>query len=417
MRRGGPARLDHELRAADGTDRLRVAVIGGTPHYRDREGRLCSIEPIVMQLDRWAQLFDELVICTPLDPGPVPVDFAPYSATNISVVPLRSGGGNTLRAKLGVLRLLPGWVRTTRAVARRVDAVHLRCPSNIGLIAIFSTWRATPLRHGFYAGVWRGYPGEPFFFGLQRRLLGSRWFDGPVSVYATRRPDRPDLEPFFSPSYDLAYWEQAGPAAAAKVERLRRGVREGPWRLITVGRLTPNKNQRVIVQAVALVAAAGVNVHLDVYGDGPCYGELVELAGALGIEDRVTFHGSVSHPTIMEAFAGADLNLLGTRQEGFGKVLLEGMVHATVPVFSESPVAEEIAGGSTRGLVFHADDSGELAAHILALTADGERWADMAAAAREYGRDMTLDRFADRVREMLEQHWSVRLPHVGDPSS
>jgi glycosyltransferase involved in cell wall biosynthesis len=403
--------------AVEEVDHLRIAVIGGTPQYRDRDGRLCSIEPIVMQLDRWAELFDQVVICAPVEPGPVPVDFAPYTADNITVVPLTSGGGNTVRAKLGMLRLLPGWVRTTRRVARSVDAVHLRCPSNIGLIAIFSTWRATRFRHGFYAGVWRGYPDEPFFFGLQRRLLGSRWFDGPVSVYANRQPGRPDLEPFFSPSYDLAYWEQAGPAAAAKVERIRRTDRTGPWRLITVGRLTPNKNQRVVVQAVAQVAAAGLDVHLDVYGDGPCYGELVALAAELGIEDRVTFHGSVSHPTIMAAFAAADLNLLSTRQEGFGKVLVEGMVHATLPVFAESPASEEISGGSTRGLVFDADDSGELAAHVLALAADRDRWATMAAAAREFGREVTLDRFADRVREMLEHHWSVRLPRPAESSA
>ncbi len=47
----------------------------------------------------------------------------------------------------------------------------------------------------------------------------------------------------------------------------------------------------------------------------------------------------------MDAFAAADLNLLSTRQEGYGKVLLEGMVHGVVPVFGESPVADEISGG------------------------------------------------------------------------
>ncbi len=400
-----------------GIDRLRLAVIGDTQHYRDAEGRLCTLEPAVMQLDRWAALFDEVVVCAPLDPGPVPVGFGPYSAPNISIVPLPRGGGNTIWAKLGMIRLLPTWFLATRRVARSVDAVHLRCPCNIGLIAILSTWKATRFRHGFYAGVWRGYPGEPFFFGLQRRLLGSRWFDGPVSVYAGRQPDRPNLEPFFSPSFDLAFWKDAGPAAEAKVERIRLTGRDGPWELITVGRLTPNKNQRVIIEALAEVAAAGVDAHLDVYGDGPCRGELVDLAASLGIADRVVFHGSVSHPTIMAAFAAADLNVLATRQEGFGKVLLEGMVHATVPVFSESPVADELAGGSTRGLIFDADDSSQLASHVLALAADRERWAKMAADARSFAQEMTLDRFADRVREMLEDQWTVRLPEPTGPAA
>lgn len=391
-------------------DRLRLGVIGDTQHYRDGDGRLCALEPVVLQLDRWAALFDELVLCAPLAPGPPPAGYAPYQSANVRIVPVPSGGGNTLGEKLGMLKLLPTWARTTREVAKDVDAVHLRCPSNIGFIGILSTWKATPRRHGFYAGVWRAYDGEPFFFGLQRRLLGSRWFDGPVSVYAARDPERPNLEPFFSPSFTEAYWEEAGPAAEAKIERLGRADRSGPWRFVTVGRLTPNKNQRTVVEAMAKIVAAGVDGHLDVYGDGPCRGELEDLATTLGIAERVSFHGSVDFGEVMDAFQGADLHLLATRQEGFGKVLLEGMVHATVPVFSESPLADEISGSGSRGLVFATDDADGLAAHVVALVADGPRWQAMAADARTYTAAMTLDRFGDRVKEALERGWGVTLP-------
>ncbi len=391
-------------------DHLRLGVIGDTQHYRDAQGRLCALEPVVLQLDRWAALFDELVLCAPLGAGPPPPGYAPYQAANVRIVPVPSGGGNTLGEKLGMIKLLPAWVRTTRRVAKEVDGVHLRCPSNIGMVGIVSTWRATSRRHGFYAGVWRAYDGEPYFFGLQRRLLGSRWFDGPVSVYAARNPERPNLEPFFSPSFTEAYWEEAGPAADAKIAALGTPARPGPLRFVTVGRLTPNKNQRTVVEAMAKVVEAGVDAHLDVYGDGPCRPELEDLASSLGIADHVTFHGSVDHGEVLDAFRAADLHLLSTRQEGFGKVLLEGMVHATVPVFSESPLAEEISGGGSRGLVFAADDADGLAAHVVALVTDAPRWQAMAADARTYTAAMTLDRFADRVKETLERGWGVTLP-------
>lgn len=392
------------------TQRLRLAVIGDTQHYRDERGRLCALEPVVMQLDRWAALFEEVVICAPLDPGAPPVGFAPYEATNLTIEPLPRGGGNTLQGKLSAVRLLPTWIRTTRRVARRVDGVHLRCPCNIGLVALLSTWGATSRRYGLYAGVWRGYPGEPIFFGIQRRLLGSRWFDGPVSVYAGPDPRRPNLEPFFSPSFDDRYWEEAGPAADQKVQRIGEGRREGPWRVITVGRLTPNKNQRTVVEGFARAVDAGLDGVLDVFGDGPCRRELEELARRRGVADRVTFHGSVSHPEVMAAFEWADIHVLATRQEGFGKVLLEGMVHATVPVFSESPVAGLLSGDGRHGLVFDADDAEALAAHLGSLVADRARWAAMASEARAFAEDLTLDRFAERVRDMLERHWDVALP-------
>jgi glycosyltransferase involved in cell wall biosynthesis len=393
---------------------VRLAVIGDTQHYFDDEGRLCALEPVVNQLDRWAELFDDVIVCAPLDPGPPPLGFAPYRSRNLRIEPLRRAGGNSWLAKLGLIGHVVPWAWKTRQVARRVDAVHLRCPCNIGLVAIFSTWRAVRYRYALYAGVWHGYEGEPRFFALQRRLLGSRWFDGPVSVYASRQLDRPHLEPFFSPSFGDVEWAAAGPGAEAKVERLRDPTHSGPWRLVTVGRLTRNKNQQAIIRSIPSILGAGIDVRLDVYGDGPERPGLEQLAEELGVREHVVFNGSVDHGVIMQAFAQADLNLLTTRQEGYGKVLLEGMVHATVPVFARSPVADEIAGGGSRGIVVPADAPEVLAAEVVALVGDRERWAVMAQAARDFSASVTLDVFQDRVRDMLERQWQVELSRAGD---
>lgn len=388
---------------------MRLAVIGDTQHYRDDEGRLCALEPVVNQLDRWAELFDEVVICAPLDPGPPPPGFAPYRSENFRIVPVRKAGGNTRIAKLGLLLHLLPWAWTTRRVARSVDAVHLRCPCNIGLVAIFSTWKAGCLRYAMYAGVWHDYRGEPRFFRMQRRLLGSRRFGGPVSVYADRNPALPHLEPFFSPSYSAADLERATHGVELKLARIGDPANDGPWRLVTVGRLTTNKNQQTVIRALGRIVDSGVDARLDVYGDGPCSATLQALAADLGVDDRVEFHGSVDHGVVMKAFAGADLNLLSTRQEGFGKVLLEGMVHAAVPVFGESPVAGEISGSGSRGVVVSADDAEQMAAAVVALVADRERWVAMATDARAYASTVTLEAFQDRVKEMLERQWGVSL--------
>lgn len=77
---------------------VKLAVIGDTQHYRDSQGRLCALEPVVNQLDRWAQLFDEVVMNAPLDAGPPPPGFAPYSALNVTIEPLPRAGGNTLES-------------------------------------------------------------------------------------------------------------------------------------------------------------------------------------------------------------------------------------------------------------------------------------------------------------------------------
>lgn len=395
---------------------VRIAVIGDTQHYRDDAGRLCALEPVVAQLDRWAELVDELVLCAPIDPGPPPVGFAPYSAPNVRLEPLPRAGGNSLKAKLGMLPLLVPWAVRTRRVARSVDGIHLRCPCNIGLVAIFSTWRATPNRYALYAGVWCGYEGEPRFYRLQRLLLGHRRFGGPVSVYASRDPEHPHLEPFFSPSQDDTQWLAAAPAAAATTERILDPT-TAPWRAVVVGRLTENKNQQAAVRGVAEARARGVDIELEVIGDGPCRPELETLARTLDVADHVRFRGSLDHGDVLAAFATADLHLLTTRQEGFGKVLLEGMTFGTVPVFGSSPVAEEVSGGGSRGVVIDADDAPAIAAAIAALVEDRERWAAMAADARAYARTVTLEAFQDRVVDVLDRHWDIDLHRPTRPEA
>ena len=162
-----------------------------------------------------------------------------------------------------------------------------------GLIGIFSTWRAVRYRCAIYAGVGRHYASEPRFFRLQRALLRSRWFDGPVWIYGPPDPERPHLVPSFSPSFDHATWAAAAPAVEAKRASIEGRSPAGPWRLAVVGRLTPNKNQQAAVRAVADLAAAGLDVGLDVLGDGPEREGLEALARDLGLGDRVRFRGMV----------------------------------------------------------------------------------------------------------------------------
>lgn len=390
----------------------RIAVIGDMPHHRDATGRLFGLEPVVAQLDCWAQLFDELVLGGPLLPGPPPAGFAPYRSPNVTLSELPRGGGNTLKAKLAMIPLVPVWAWRTRRLARSVDAVHLRCPCNIAMVATLSTWKAVPFRYALYAGVWRHYDGEPRFFGYQRRLLGSRWFDGPVSVYAGPDPEHPHLEPFFSPSYDRALWEASSPVAAEVRRRAAETPDEGPWRVIVVGRLTPNKNHRTAIEAVRLLHDKGLDITVDLAGDGPELERLTAQVAAAGLTDRVRFHGMVDHTEVLRLFGEADVQILSTYQEGYGKVLLEGMVQGVVPVFSHSPVANEISGGGSRGIVVDPDDASAMADAISSLIADRARWVAMIDDARAFTGGLTLESFAVRVREMLEDQWQVELPEA-----
>ncbi|MGN6696405.1 MAG: glycosyltransferase [Aquihabitans sp.] len=389
-----------------------LAVIADLPHHRDDGGRLHGLAPVVAQLDQWAGLFERIVVCSPLLPGPPPAGFAPYRSDSIEIADLPRGGGNTPAAKLALIPRIPVWAWKTRRLARSVDAVHLRCPTNIGLVGIFSTWKAVRYRCAIYAGVGRHYDGEPRFFRLQRSLLRSRWFDGPVWIYGPTDPERPHLVSSFSPSFSQATWEEAGPAVEAKRAAIEARPDAGAWRLAVVGRLTPNKNQQAAVRAVADLAASGVDVELDVLGDGPERGRLEVLARELGMGDRVRFRGMVPLDEVADVFAEADLQILPSRQEGFGKVLLEGMVQGVVPLLSPGPAAAGIAGDGSRGVIIDPQDPATIADAARSLIADRPRWLAMIDDARRYSAGQTLEVFRASLRQVLEDQWDVELPRA-----
>lgn len=379
--------------------------MGDQPHHR-QNGVVYGLTPVVDQLRRWAHLVDELVVSGPVLPGPPPVGTSPLPE-GATFVPIRAGGGNTWRAKLGLVARVPGWALATRRLARSVDAVALRCPSNVAAVALFATWGAVDHRVALYAGAWRSYPGEPRPYRLQRAVLRSPLFGGPVLVYAER--PGPGLEKSFSPSHDRPAWAAAEPAAAALLGRIGDRRRSGPWRLLVVGRLTPNKNQVVAVEALARLVADGFDVRLDVIGDGPRRPCLERRVRELGLGDRVRFLGEVAHAEVLDRFSQADLQLLTTRGEGFGKVLLEGMVFGVVPVLADGPAAVEIAGEGRRGIVVPSDLPDRFAAEVAGLIDDRDRWVAMAVEARAYAGTRTLEAYEGNLREVLERRWGMEL--------
>jgi hypothetical protein len=58
-----------------------------------------------------------------------------------------------------------------------------------------------------------------------------------------------------------------------------------------------------------------------------------------------------------------------------------------------------------------------MAAAVVALVRDRSRWAAMAREARTYAASVTLEAFQDRLREMLERQWGVRLRCAGSPEA
>ena len=155
----------------------------------------------------------------------------------------------------------------------------------------------------------------------------------------------------------------------------RLGLGTGQKLLLTVGRLSAEKDHATLLRAVARLPGPGTDWHLVVVGHGKLELELRELATSLGLDDKVTFAGRVDDP--QSYFAAADLFILPSRIEGAPNALIEAHIFGLATVTTDWPGALEVVQPGVTSVVVPIGDDGRMASEISRLLADDEARATM----------------------------------------
>jgi colanic acid/amylovoran biosynthesis glycosyltransferase len=148
-----------------------------------------------------------------------------------------------------------------------------------------------------------------------------------------------------------------------------------PPRIACVGRLFAYKGHAVLLRALADAPPPLAGAQLELVGDGPLRADLERDVAALGLRDRVRFHGAVPEPAVADVLARADVFALPSvispdgDREGIPNALIEAMA-AGLPAVStyHSGVPELIEDGRTGYLAQPGDVDDLRAALVRALT-------------------------------------------------
>ncbi|GIL15126.1 MAG: hypothetical protein BroJett039_02990 [Chloroflexota bacterium] len=174
--------------------------------------------------------------------------------------------------------------------------------------------------------------------------------------------------------------------------------RKAKFKILCVARLTKQKNIGILIDALEISRARGIDAHLRIVGDGIERARLEQKTRAQNLEPFVEFLGMRAQSELPKLYAQCDAFVLPSVREGMGLVLAEALLCGAPVIAANSGGVVDIARDGETGLLFPERDANALAA-ALEKYARAPRFAARLA---ENGRALVLERFTPaRVAEQF----------------
>jgi len=175
--------------------------------------------------------------------------------------------------------------------------------------------------------------------------------------------------------------------------------------VIAVGRLEPEKNYELLIQAIDQLRSCFPSIRCLLVGDGTRREALARLVDSLEITGHVKFAGARND--VADLLGAASVFVLPSLKEGLPISLLEAMAAGrAIVATSVGGIPETIRSGES-GLLVPSGDADALAAAIARLLVDEELRARLGkAAATDAEREYDIENVVGRIEDLYE--WLYR---------
>ncbi len=176
--------------------------------------------------------------------------------------------------------------------------------------------------------------------------------------------------------------------------------------LVLVGRLSPEKGHRVLLDAAARMQRDNVEFRIVLVGDGELRGEIEDQAATSGLRDRIQFAGWQDHAGVREILSASRALVLASFGEGLPVVIMEAMAMGRPIVSTDvGGIGELVADGETGWLVPPGDPERLAEAMRSAIEAPDAELAEMGLLGRQRVLEMHDSRKeAARLKALFERY-------------
>lgn len=129
-------------------------------------------------------------------------------------------------------------------------------------------------------------------------------------------------------------------------------------KIVTAGRLMPQKNQKMLIEAFVEILKKYPEYRMVIYGDGPSRENLEFLIKSLNIEENVVMPGSIA--ALHDEIKNAEIFVLSSDYEGMPNALIEAMCLGLPVISTKVSGATDLIENRKNGLLVEVGNCEEL---------------------------------------------------------
>ncbi len=388
---------------------MRLGIYSDLVYQRDAEG-LSTDRSFVVFLTTLAERVDEVVLFGRFDPEP---GRGPHPVEGVELVALPH-----YPSVFSIARLVAAAPRSCRIFAaelERLDAVWLFGPAPLAvLFALIARRRKTPallgvrqdypkyIRHRIPSRLWLWAVGVAHGLDLAFRLVARRTATVTIGDELAHqfRGGRAAVQ---SISLSLVRANEIVPVEQALSRRW-----DGEIRILSVGRLDPEKNPLLLLDVIERLRARSGRWRLAVAGEGPLFERVAHEVTARGLENAVELLGYVPHGSELTAqYRSSHAFLHVSLTEGLPQVLVEAAAAGLPIVATDVGGVSDALGGGTRGLLVPPRDAAAIVAALGRLHDDPGLRERLIRAGVLFAADNSLEAQQELLLDFVEQELQV----------
>jgi len=183
---------------------------------------------------------------------------------------------------------------------------------------------------------------------------------------------------------------------------------KNPLIIAIYGRIEPRKGFDILIKAAEILQKNNYDFRLKIGGfevaGGYNLNSIKDLAKKHGVDEKCNFVGVVLDKKSF--FADVDILCVPSREEPFGLVILEGFLHSTLTISSDSEGGKLLIKNGVDGLLFANEDYNDLAQKIILASQSEENYCHFTKMAySKLLEHFSLDSLANNFEQVL---WQIK---------